>query len=329
MQIMNKSLLSFMVLLLLGCGPSATEQELEKAVEPLMESEEAHQNFELNGSVFIVTLGQTTYKLALVPVAAVSREDYQNIVSNADDMISDFIDDNKERYSELIAELTSIKDRNAGIESEVKKETSDLENLVGQYEDREYDDEIEIVSDTIFAYEADRPAATKLLKDINSRIDSINAKIDSFTEDEEDAADQLYEKIKNIVEAANTFEKGFQRALASEIVLNSSSSTKTNADGEFSFNLKRGTDYVIVAHANRSVGDSFEEYNWFVDYKTPLDRAEDTILVSNDNLAPDTSVITDRLSFFQGIHWYNPLSYDRLDKYDLNIMRPKKRNPYE
>ena len=324
-----------MALLLLGCGPSAREQELEKAVETLMAAEKARleeeraaeearleeerQNFDLKGSVFIVTRGQTSHKLGLTPVAAVSRADFQAIVSNANDVVSDFIDENRESYLELAALLTPIQNRHDSIKSEVKKEISELKDRVSAYDANV--DGIDVYGGLreVSALKSQRSAATKIQTALNTKIDSINAKIDSFTKDEENAADQLYAKINAIENAARELENSFQRSLAAAIVAGSSSSTKTNADGEFSFNLKRGIDYVIVAYADRSVGDSSEAYNWFIDYKTPLVRAEDTILVSNDNLAPDTSEMTEGLSIFEDVSYYNSIPSKR-DHFTLDFL---------
>jgi len=61
-------------------------------------------------------------------------------------------------------------------------------------------------------------------------------------------------------------------------------STKTDADGRFSFKVIDRDTLMIVAAATRRVGSTTEEYFWSVPYPNPNFRPEDKLLLSNDNL---------------------------------------------
>ena len=62
----------------------------------------------------------------------------------------------------------------------------------------------------------------------------------------------------------------------------SKKSTKTDADGNFTFNYNSNDDY-LIAVASRLVGEKYEQYAWLIQ----LDETniEDKIYLSNDNLS--------------------------------------------
>jgi hypothetical protein len=72
-------------------------------------------------------------------------------------------------------------------------------------------------------------------------------------------------------------------------------STKTDADGRFSFNLERGKEYIILATASRSVGESKEYYKWSLPVNVRNDQDEMNLMLSNDTMVdsfkPDSSAL--------------------------------------
>jgi len=58
--------------------------------------------------------------------------------------------------------------------------------------------------------------------------------------------------------------------------------TKTDADGKFSFKLKKGIRVALAANGKRLVGDHHEFYYWLI--WVSVDANSSKVLLSNDNL---------------------------------------------
>lgn len=58
---------------------------------------------------------------------------------------------------------------------------------------------------------------------------------------------------------------------------------KTNADGKFTIPMKRNVKYALAAQAQRTIGDSKEEYYWLI-WVSLENNTLKNIILSNDNL---------------------------------------------
>jgi hypothetical protein len=60
--------------------------------------------------------------------------------------------------------------------------------------------------------------------------------------------------------------------------------TRSDADGKFTLELDRGTEYVITGYGKREILKSTETYNWIVPLKTPKTDKEIEVFLSNSEL---------------------------------------------
>lgn len=286
-----------------GCGPSEKELELEKKLEALMQAEqerldEQEKQLKLNGSVFVVTRGGTNYKLGLTPVAAITKEDFERVESIAIDAVNKFIIEKSPVYRKAVAEFTPIKNKLDLLEKQYDTAKKSLNSTIKSYELAD-GISILILGGKISVYSrGDQAFARVILAKLNSEVAKINAIVEQYNEirnqiaDAENLMDQIASEAENQIST-------YQRSLATVAHGVTQTKTKTNADGEFSLNLTRGMDFVLAAFADRSVGESSEEYNWLIPYTTPLIQGEDTLLISNDTMASDTSPVTSGLNVFE------------------------------
>lgn len=291
-----------------GCGPSEKELELEKKLEALMQAEqerldEQEKQLKLNGSVFVVTKGGTNYKLGLTPVAAITKEDFERVESIAIDAVNRFILDNSPAYRKALAEIKPLKDKLDLLSKQHDIADGNLDKLIKEKEFLGSKSGIYIYNGTrnVSYYGSDSSSqalARSIRAEINSEIAKLNAIAEQFKETK-DQANDAKNRMDRIANEAKNQISTYQRSLATVALGVTQTKTKTNADGEFSLNLTRGMDFVLVAFADRSIGKSSEEYNWLIPYTTPLIQGEDTLLISNDTMASDTSPATSGLKIFK------------------------------
>ena len=127
----------------------------------------------------------------------------------------------------------------------------------------------------------------------------------------------IRDEMLEVYEEARALRFNYFRGLAEACVSTAQIKTKTNADGECKINLHRGKDLMIVAYSDRSVGDSSEEYNWFIPYTTPVVKAEDSLLISNDTLSDSTSPDTADLEAFK--YPSDVVALQKIEPYKLTL----------
>ena len=305
-----------------GCGPSEKELELEKKLEALMQAEqerldEQEKQLKLNGSVFVVTRAGTNYKLGLTPVAAITKEDFEMVESIAIDAVNKFIIEKSPAYRKAEAEFTPMKNKLDLLKKQYDTANKSLNSTIKSYELNVFKDGISILGKEISVYSReDEALARVILAEFNSEVAKINAIVEQYNEIRNQIADagNLMDQIAS--EAKNQIST-YQRSLATVVVEVTQTKTKTNADGEFSLNLTRGMDFVLAAFADRSVEKRSEEYNWLIPYTTPLIQGEDTLLISNDTMASDTSPVTSGLDVFKRSPYLGPLT--PLELFESNL----------
>lgn len=330
-KIMNIKLytiiLSVLMLLLSGCGPSEKEREMEAELKRLKAEEQARldeqaKQFKLNGSVFITTRGGTNYKLGLAPVAALTNDEFQTVEAISNEAVTAFYDENIEPYKKAKEELTFWAEKLKPIKADYDEAYSAYKAIVESYEygGSKYHSTVSLYhsSGEVSAYDHNNghSIGRQAIREINDAITKVNDIVKKYEAMRRQT--EVYEAVMDkAARESRTMVNGYQRTLSMVSLIFDVPKTKTNADGEFSLNLMRGIDYVIVSYQDRRVGDSSEEYNWFVPYSTPLVQAEDTLLISNNTLADATSVATNALSVFEAAPYIRILS--ELDPYKLNL----------
>lgn len=321
-------ILSLSAFFFIGCGPSERELELERELKQLKQAEqkrldEQKKQFKLNGSVFVATRGGENIKLGLAPVAAITKEEFDRYDLQRIQLVEKFIADNTPVYQQAKVEFLTIKEKLDLLKTQYNIAEEELRALRKSLDNNW---RITILSPSTYSspevYTYDEKAyaqARNIRSMLNSKISSVNeiAKKYNDLRDSDDTRDPK-NLMNTIAELAKDEINTYYRTSAADLIELAQKKTKTNADGEFSLNLTRGIDFVIAAFADRSVGDSTEKYNWFIPYTTPLIQGDDTILISNDTMASDTSPVTSGLYVFKASPYLGSLSLFKSYKLELN-----------
>jgi len=290
----------------------------EDELRVLMQAEqqrldEQKKQLKLNGSVFVVTKGGTNYKLGLTPIAALTKEEFERVESLSIEMVNKFIVENSPAYQKAKAEFLSVKEKLDLLKKQYYTVRAARKSLIDSYDygQANYNSSISIYEGLgeVIAY---RDHA--LARSIHERLNSEASKMNTIVGKYQGIRNQINDDAKlmdTIARQANNRILTYQRSLATLALEVAQTKTKTNADGEFSLNMSRGMDFVLIAFADRSVGDSTEDYNWFIPYATPLVQGEDTLLISNDTMASDTSPATSSLKDFKSSPYLTTLEPQR------------------
>lgn len=268
---------------------------------------------EVDGSVFVVTQGGENIKLGLTPVAALTKEEFESIESANIESVNRFYDENSPVYKKAKAEYDRLyEEKYDPIYAEFREARANYSSLVESLSSERsigiyiYDHKIKVDNyflkrDSNLIHEA---------KNIQEKLEYERLKVDPIHKKYQDIRSEVrqYEKIMDgIADYAKNKILTYQRSLAEQAYELAQIKTKTNADGEFRLILPKNKDYVLIAFADRSVGDSTEEYNWFISYASPQSQKYET-LISNDNLASDLSPVTNNLYEFKNTERL-PLAY--------------------
>lgn len=310
---------------LAGCGPSERELELEAHVQQLIEAEEKklkeeQENFDLNCSVFVVTKGGENQKLGLTPIAALPKAEFYMLRNARNEAASNFHKSHIGRYQELAETHKELKELNDSFNALYSSRKSTYQSLIDSYDNggSRYNSKVSIY-DVLkqVSSSRDHAAARSAHTAINNEVIKLNA----IAEGQEQliATQKLIrDEMLEVYEEARALRFNYFRGLAEACVSTAQIKTKTNADGECKINLHRGKDFMIVAYSGRSVGDSSEEYNWFIPYTAPVVKAEDGLLISNDTLSDSTSPETADLEVFKFPDYVSALRKIKPYELDLN-----------
>jgi len=85
---------------------------------------------------------------------------------------------------------------------------------------------------------------------------------------------EIRDKIKSLID-------GYMNEAVEKILISEQPVTKTDADGVFTLELPKDSKYIVLARAERSVGESHEEYCWMV--PVSVTGKQSKVFLSNDN----------------------------------------------
>ena len=250
-----------------GCGPSYTE---------------------LNGSIFLVSKDGISYKLGLTSVAALRKEEFKSLESSCIEMQNDFIAQETPVYDEARAEVLRGIERLDPLLAEYATAKSALESMIDSYclggSNFIPGVTVNVASNTVKEYvRGNGASARKIRAKINVEIYKLNEIVEKYqiirsqVDISKQAMDMIALKAKERAIA-------YPRFLAETAFGVAQTKTKTDADGQFNLTLARGMDFVIIAYTDRSVGNSSENYNWFIPHTTKLENGKSSLLIANDNL---------------------------------------------
>ena len=221
------------------------------------------------------------------------------------------------RYQKLAEALETTKELNDQVIAEYNSRKSIYQSLIDSCDDDPkvsiYEGLKEVTSYSSFG---DHAAARSAHAAINNAVINVNY-IAELQQEQLLHLQPVRDEMLNLYKIARFFRFNYLRELAKDCVSKAQIKTKTNADGECKINLHRGKDLMIVAYSDRSVGDSSEEYNWFIPYTTPVVKAEDSLLISNDTLSDSTSPDTADLEAFK--YPSDVVALQKIEPYKLTL----------
>ena len=243
-------------------------------------------NVELSGQVFIVTRGQQTFKLALVPVFAVPEA----IISKA---IASRAADRSAVRRTLIPQIHEKKLRMArrpGAEGdEDERRRNAAVQLSGQVAD--FGRNCQALGGMAFVNCMNSPAMAEL----KSRADAAREAQKPYFERSQAAYHEYRDLVIEYKNQRDAFK--FFDGIESDIAA-ASTIVKTDAEGNFNIETQRGKRIAIFARAKRQVMGNVENYLWLV-WVTPTNANK--IMLSNDNLID--SQCSECIDFRKGIEW--------------------------
>lgn len=268
----------------------------------------------VKGSVFIVTKAGSSIKLGLTPVAALAKEEFERILSENIELINEFLVDYSTVYKEAEAEILSLIEKLDPIEKQYNSAKATLDSMIDSYESggtryrmhlsvskfkREIKDYSTYKQNTAYAINAE--------KILNLQVSRINAIVEKYNEIWFNQFSGYKNTMNTIAQEAKDTISNCERSLAEQVHLTALMKTKTNADGECSLSFSKGVDYVVIAFADRSVGDITEEYNWFIPCSTTQGLEDDTLLISNHNLNHNLAYTAYELIRFNDFEYSPPI----------------------
>lgn len=232
----------------------------------------------IKGSVFVVTKGAGNYKMGLVPVYLLSREEAARVLAEVEKAMSEAnaklqkeVEDTNARVGKLQGKKDSVEGQLAGLEEEFKgvdSAFSALDTAMNLEDASAVPDDFRFIFEAKAKADAEREQFRAQISDLEGQISSagaeVGAKKQAISASQEIALRSFYEALQSVGNAAVA---------------------KTGADGEFEIKVPSGLgDCVLAASGTRLAGGEEEEYFWF--YRPEFDAdGESTVRLSNDNLA--------------------------------------------
>lgn len=253
---------------------------------------------ELQGTVFIVTKGAENYKLGLVKVSAIPEDKIQQFVNNKKSAITaqynslkafqgaskgnfskaqKYYDDAKKVFDSITEEKSKLDSVERDLNSKFSPSSLEVDEYLKEFETPE--DRVE---------RAKQRQIQKQLQSVKQHI----AKYEPILEDarrKKDFAEKQFSDLKS-QETANQ-----QKVLALlneealfEGVPEGDIKAVTDADGKFSLKLPNSGKYALIAHSQRRVFDSTEEYYWIV-WASLDGQNSKQIMLTNQNVLGEDS----------------------------------------
>jgi outer membrane murein-binding lipoprotein Lpp len=249
--------------------------------EQLSKEVEALKSTKISGSVFVVTRGGESIKLALVSVELLTPDQYSRYL---DSVKAAMIQDAKGHSANVAGMLAVIELRRRDCASCM----SAYNDALGPYKSAKNDLEQYCIVD-----DSTRTVNVKSLYglDDNSRpvFAQFNACLAALAEKGEALSSALstyrdgVDSVKTEREAILGILSG-QRDFVFDHLSDPKVITKSDEDGHFTFTVDRPVNTVVLARANRSVGDSTENYYWIATVTGTADDGEIKVMLTNDNM---------------------------------------------
>lgn len=312
MRITPFSLLCCVALLLAGCGKKAEDPavaELKAEVDRLKKEKETEASQKtsiaptptpkpvtINGQVFIVTKAGTNFKLGLVEVALCDVEQTKKHFANYYAKMADRLKARSKQFDDLYP--TFVQEINLFTEQEQdylqklpelkqRLDAAHKELYVGYSEPRVGDPNV------LFRKEGDyiecwnpfektpSPRYAGRAKAFVDATDAAYKVVAKYYWTRKDLRDKT-RTVRSLLSDQNSIIKGQMESAFNDIPF--ISTTKTDADGNFSLKVEPGKPYFLIASSKREIDGSEEKYYWLELIKPQLDADETKLFLSNDNL---------------------------------------------
>lgn len=274
---------------LAGCGKKDTEiSQLKDELEALKKKNEAAELEKkigemkggiIKGSVFVVTKGGTNYKLGLVSVGIADESVMGDYVKRVSESLKKDLGDSVGSYKQAVVDfgkaklaLDPVADQYAIADVNYEAAERRLREIASHGSGNSWD---------LLFSQSKSYGATAMGALIS--FDKKRAKLGQEVLPLYNRAREASDKVQRLKEKKESLLGQYE---VSMFVSNfpAQQTTKTDADGNFSFSVTKGKTYFLVAGGQREVGNSTEKYYWVAKVSLPGQQDSASVMLSNDNL---------------------------------------------
>jgi hypothetical protein len=246
----------------------------------------------VEGSIFIVTQGGTNYKLGLVKVSAIPADSFASLMSEFEIQVTEKISHPLSEFEMQWPDFSqTLYPRALKASEEASALLSEEIRVANSFKDYKEIDEVDTNQEK-FTVGSNISINSPYIQMALAKTNQIQIKRQKLYDEERQVIQSYDENRSNLSKVMHGLTASLNRSSLNQgLVEFSQKSDKvkaratSDADGKFKLNLDPSKSYYLLAMAERKVGDTNEEYVWFLNLTPDAIASGSGVFLSNDGLA--------------------------------------------